>query len=226
MKLMISQNEFDDLKSREKVPLKCERCNKIFYKLKHRIQQKLHISNAHKYCSKKCLHLTYTLSKTFKCKNCKKNVIRKQSELKRHKNVFCSRSCAGTYGNKHKKFGTTRSKLERWIEEQLKLKYPNLEMFCNERKVINGELDFYIPSLKLAFELNGIFHYEPIFGKDKLNKIQNKDKSKFQQCLNNRIELCIIDSSLFRYFKIERAQPFLKIITDVIDKKLNIEHMR
>jgi len=48
--------------------------------------------------------------------------------------------------------------------------YPDLVIHFNKKDAINSELDIYIPSLKLAFELNGIFHYEPIFGKENFLK--------------------------------------------------------
>lgn len=88
------------------------------------------------------------------------------------------------------------------------------------KDAINSELDIYIPSLKLAFELNGIFHYEPIYGQDKMNQIQNNDNRKFQACLEHGIELCIIDSSKLTYFKPANAQKYLDIITQVINSKV------
>jgi hypothetical protein len=71
----------------------------------------------------------------------------------------------------------------------------------------------------LAFELNGIFHYEPIFGDEKLDKITNNDNRKFQACLEKKIELCIIDTSKFGYFKESGARKFLDIVVDIINKK-------
>jgi len=73
----------------------------------------------------------------------------------------------------------------------------------------------------LAFELNGIFHYEPIYGQNKLNQIQNNDNRKFQACLENNIELCIIDTSSQTYFKPKTAQKFLDIITNLINNKIS-----
>jgi hypothetical protein len=81
-------------------------------------------------------------------------------------------------------------------------------------------LDIYIPSLKLAFELNGIFHYEPIYGKEKLENTQNNDGRKFQACLECGIEFCTIDVSAQKYFKEKTSQIYLDIVTDILNKKL------
>ena len=116
--------------------------------------------------------------------------------------------------------GNQKSKLETYIQNQLIILYPILEFHFNRRDAINGELDIYIPSLKLAFELNGIFHYEPVFGPEKLTQIQNNDNRKFQACIEREIELCIIDSSKDKYFKEKTAKPFLDIIVKIINDKL------
>jgi hypothetical protein len=150
-----------------------------------------------------------------KCKECGNLFNSKFS----HARTFCSQSCAGVYNQTHKTHGTRRSKLEKWLEEQLKLLYPDLEIHCNQKDAIDSELDFYIPSLKLAFELNGIFHYEPIHGNEQLSKIQNNDNRKFQACLEKQIELCIIDSSKQNYFKESNCKPYLDIIVQIINLK-------
>lgn len=152
------------------------------------------------------------------CKNCGKQVKKQPSRIK--KNVFCNQSCSASYNNSHKKYGTRVSKLERWLQTQLLFEYPEIEFVFNDKQIINSELDIYLPSLKLAFELNGIFHYEPIFGADKLSKIQNNDGRKFQACLERGIELCIIDTSRLKYFKIQQAEPYLKIIKRIIKRKM------
>ncbi len=152
------------------------------------------------------------------CKNCGKLVVRQPSQIM--KNIFCSQSCAASYNNVRKNYGVRISKLERWIQSELLLKYPKIKFVFNGKQAINSELDIYIPSLKLAFELNGVFHYEPIFGKEKLIKIQNNDNRKFQACLEKGIELCIIDASQLRYFKLQKAKPYFEIISKIIEKKL------
>lgn len=156
------------------------------------------------------------------CFNCNKQFFKQPAQIQRSKsgNHFCSRSCAATYNNQNKSHGTRRSKLEIWLEEQLTTLYPDLEFHFNRKDTINSELDIYIPSLKLAFELNGIFHYEPIFGESKLQQIQNNDDRKFQACLEQGIELCIIDTSNLKYMKPKKFQKYLNIICDIINDKL------
>lgn len=73
--------------------------------------------------------------------------------------------------------------------------------------------------LNLAFELNGIFHYEPIYGEGKLSQVKNNDGRKFQDCLERKIELCIIDVSSSKHFKPERDKKYLDIIVNLIELK-------
>jgi hypothetical protein len=143
------------------------------------------------------------------------------SQIKQSKHHFCSQSCACTYHNAHKTTGTRVSKLETWLSSKLPELYPSLEFHFNRKDAINGELDIYIPSLKLAFELNGIFHYIPVYGPEKLAKMRTNDSRKVQACLERNIELCVIDVSHQKYFKEQRALEFLPIITNIINSKLS-----
>jgi hypothetical protein len=135
-------------------------------------------------------------------------------------NRFCSRSCAATYNNLHKTTGTRRSKLEVWLEEQLRKLYPDLKILFNAKEAINAELDIHFPDLNLAFELNGIYHYEPIHGPKKLASIQTNDHRRFSACAEKGIALCIIDVSTMTYFKPTKGQYYLNIITNIINNKL------
>lgn len=151
------------------------------------------------------------------CKQCNQLTL-KQKDIAT--NVFCSRSCAATYNNLHKTKGNRRSKLEAWLEEKLNVLYPDLVIeYCN-KAAINGELDIYVPSLQLAFELNGIYHYEPIHGQGKLDQVQSNDHRKFQACIEHGIELVIMDTSQLKYFKEANCIPYLDIIRKIVDGKL------
>ena len=95
-----------------------------------------------------------------------------------------------------------------------------MKICFNQTDTIDSELDIYIPSLKLAFELNGIFHYEPIYGEEKFGRVKLNDECKFQKCLGKGIELCIIDTTTQKYFKEKSSVKFLEIIESVLKKKV------
>jgi len=97
------------------------------------------------------------------CKNCNKIFKKKICDIKKTPNSFCSRSCSTTYNNTHKKYGHRRSKIEKLICDIIRKEYPNIKILENSKELINFELDIYLPELKLAIELNGPTHYEPIY---------------------------------------------------------------
>lgn len=213
---LYTEEQFNLAKSRDKLPHRCVSCGKTFYKIKYDIQKSLKQGSIHKtkYCSIDCMKN----KKKLVCENCNKEFTRIPSQIKRSNKHFCSQSCSAIYSNSHKSFGATRSKLEKWIELQLTSLYPKLEISYNKTNEIGAELDIYIPSLKLAFELNGIFHFLPIFGEEKLTQVQKSDKNKIKLCQEHKISLCIIDTSSQKYFKENSSKKYLDIITNIISK--------
>lgn len=222
MNKLFTEDEFELSRYKDMLPLSCEFCNNAFYRSKERILIVLkgNSRKKHVYCSQQCSNNAKGTSLSIECENCHVLFVKQRSQIEKTKNNFCSQSCAATYNNTHKTKGTRRSKLEAFLEVELTKLYPDLEMHFNRKDTINSELDIYIPSLKLAFELNGIFHYEPIYGAEKLLSIQNNDNRKFQACLERGIELCIIDSSKMLYFKPEKGFEVLEIITDILKIKM------
>jgi DNA-binding XRE family transcriptional regulator len=214
-------NQLNSFKREYLLPFECVKCGQTFYIEAKWVKNsiKLH-PNKHQFCSNKCKIEARKTSTIGSCSQCGKIISIKSSDKSRSKsgNNFCSKHCSVTYNNTHKTTGNRRSKLEIWLEEQLTKQHPDLEIKYNDKTIINSELDIYIPSLKLAFELNGIFHYEPIFGPEKLSYIQNNDQRKFQACLEKQIELVIIDSSKMINFKPLKAQKYLDIILDILNK--------
>ncbi len=219
---LYSETEFKSAKSLTKLPLRCKYCSNTFYKTKHKIQAFMNSNQkvTGDHCSYKCYILHLKPPIFVECKQCNKPFKKILSEIKKSPNHFCSSSCSGTYNNMHKTKGTRRSKLEIYLETELPKLYPDLEFHFNKKDAINSELDIYIPSLKLAFELNGIFHYEPIYGENTLSKIQNNDQRKIQACIEQNIEFCIIDASTLKYFKPTNAKKYLDIITNIINQKI------
>jgi hypothetical protein len=217
---LYTELEFSLARENDKLPCKCKECGDTFYKLKRVIKRTFnnYDRNIGDFCSKKCIQLSKNKSKIVNCTNCGNEFSKTISQINKSKsgNHFCSKSCAATYNNIHKKYGTRKSKLEVWLEFKLTKLYPNIDFHFNRKDAINSEFDIYIPSLKLGFELNGIYHYEPIHGQDKLSQIQNNDNRKFQVCLEQGIELCIIDTSQQKYFKEKSSLKYLNIIENII----------
>jgi hypothetical protein len=219
---LYSEKEFNLAKSWDMLPCKCVTCEKIFYREKRIIKRALngYDRNNGNFCGSSCHMKSLGGRERVVCSNCGKEFSKKLSQIKENRNNFCSSSCSSTYNNKNKTIGNRRSKLELWLEFKLNSLYPNLEILFNNKEAISSELDVYIPSLKLAFELNGIFHYEPIFGQDKLNQIANNDRRKFQACIEQNIELCLIDTSSQKYVKESTSKKFLDIIVRIIEMRL------
>lgn len=224
MKTLYTKSQFNSSSSRQSLPLLCKYCNSTFYLPKNEILKVIASKTTYRsneYCSNKCKHEDQKIErKTFTCSNCNTLFQRRSKEVK-SKNAFCSKSCSATYNNLHKTKGTRCSKLEKWLHKLLPNKYPSLKFLFNDKTTIDSELDIYIPSLNLAFELNGIYHYEPIHGQTKLTQVKSNDKRKFQACIEHSIELCIIDTSQLSYFKEQNAKKYLDIICSIIEQKLD-----
>ncbi len=193
----------------------CEICN-TEYTRAHSFRPK----NNHKCCSYLCLNVKLGKRVPCKCTNCDKDIIIVAGRLRDHKNNFCSLQCSGYWAATNKTNGITRSKFELFLEEQIKIKFPTIAMSVNDHETINSELDFYFPDLRFAIEVNGIFHYEPIFGGDTLEKIKNNDQRKFQACLENEIELFIINASTFRSYRKKEVQDCLSTLFHIMSKKI------
>ncbi len=222
MQPLYTEDEFQSATSRQLLPLKCLHCSKTFHRTKNEIHKYIlpHRNETWNFCSNQCQKTHQNPPVIVQCIQCQKSFKKIPSEIKRTKHHFCCQSCAAKWNNAHKTKGTRISKLEIWLSTKLPLLYPNLEFHFNRKDAINGELDIFIPSLKLAFELNGIFHYEPIYGPEKLSSIQNNDQRKSQACFERGIELCLIDVSHQSYFKEKTSIKFLSIITNIINHKL------
>jgi hypothetical protein len=224
MKTLFDQHTYKNTIGRTLLPLECYACGKSFNKRKSDIVRSSHLNAKNKamFCSIKC-QIKYQHPKIkLSCMQCQAEIYKTLSQSRASQNHFCSQSCAATYNNTHKSKGTRRSKLEKWIEQELPCLFPQIRFEFNTKSAIGSELDIYLPDLKLAFELNGIFHYEPIYGPEKLSQIKNNDMRKYQACIEHKIELCIIDASAQKYFKTKTARKYLDIIQNIIALKLSI----
>lgn len=218
-------NEYlQSYRSRDFVPFTCPECLQTFRRTKHDVHLAVWKGVKNIFCSNNCNGKFTTerigneMSKNIPCGQCGQIVSKPPSVLKSSKsgNVFCSRSCAVSYNNVHKTHGNRRSKLEVFLENEIRTKWPTLIMECNAKTAIESELDFYFPELRFAIELNGILHYEPIYGADKLEQIRNNDVQKMQQCLLMGIELCVVDVSKCKYLSPQAKAQYRTLVLDLL----------
>tara|TARA_Y100000310_G_scaffold180635_1_gene180558 strand:- start:16289 stop:16945 length:657 start_codon:yes stop_codon:yes gene_type:complete len=174
----------------------CDFCNSLNQKpyLWYYISQKRNQSLF--FCSQRCKHNYYIKISNFKaiCDFCSKKFIKRKSQIKKSKSgkSFCSSSCAAHYNNKLRR-KSRRSKIEIKFYNMLVKEFPNLDILANDKTMLDGlEVDVAIPSLKLAIEWNGAVHFKPIYGKEKLDKVKQKDKEKLKIASNKNINLIVI----------------------------------
>jgi len=182
--------------------LKCPNCGGDI--TKYVSPSRLRRSSSNIFCSKECAHKFNTAKKInridVKCSNCNNDLKITKGRLKNYKFYFCDRKCQNQYAPKFAA-GINRSKLELYLETRLR-SICDFELFFNNTVVLDGlELDIWIPSINMAFEINGITHYAPIFGKKKFDRTKKSDDKKLLLCKQKGIELVTIDcrSKKFTY---------------------------
>lgn len=224
---LYSQEEFTQCKSKNKLPCQCEYCNNTFFIIKHEIVK--HINNPTKrsakikFCNKQCasnFRFQNNRKHEVECANCNCKFLKYQNQIKKSKNNFCSRSCNASYTNKNKKIGTVVSKLEVYLQTALKQKFPKLEFLFNNKEIIGSELDIFIPSMNLAFEISGIYHFKPIFGESKLIQIQNNDLNKKIICSSKNIDLHVIDTSDQIKFSESSSEKYFNYIKNIVNDNI------
>lgn len=104
------------------------------------------------------------------------------------KRKFCSGTCRNKVNNQL--ITGQRSKAEIYLAEKLIETFPNLEILFNTRQVLsnNKELDVYFPSLNLAIEWNGIWHFI-----NARKGLAENDLKKIEECKEKGIELLIVE---------------------------------
>lgn len=198
---------------KQKITLECAHCNKSFRKLKNlHTWCTTHTNQKEFFCCPRCANLHAIRSQTVTCKQCSKSFIKRLSEIKSYPNHFCSHSCSATFSNKTR-LKTRRSKCEIALFEMLVKEFPNLDILPNDKTMLEGyEVDIAIPQLKLAIEWNGIVHFKPIYGQEKLNKIQNRDQEKLLLATNKNINLIIISDHSSTMSRVNEAFEQIKSI--------------
>ena len=183
----------------ERIELTCTKCKKLFYRRKGLIELlKTYRSNKNPYCSRKCSDNRYQ----------KNRFLRKYQPLAKYK--LKSRG---------------KSYLEYFLEEKLRIDFPDLKFISNGRYK-DFELDFYFPDLLLAIEINGIFHYKPIHGDKILFRIQERDVLRKQICINHHVDLQIIpvlESTTAKTIKEKYWDIFQNIILNRFHDRIELD---
>lgn len=149
--------------------------------------------NKNNFCSIECRNKFQDKKEDVICIECGIEFKKVLSEIKRKPRHFCSEICRKNL-NKHKDWGSSRSKLEIAIEEHFKVVFPFINIDYNKTET-GYELDIFIPCLDLAIEINGIFHYKAIYGETRLLRTQQIDKDKLIKCEELDIKLIVINVS-------------------------------
>lgn len=223
MKILIDSEQLRETKSRDKVPLMCALCQGVFFKPKNEIQRVIK-GNYHgscDFCSRKCTMDSRKKREFVKCTECNASFEKTLGRITN--NNFCSQHCHGVFYQKNKKTGFRQSKAELFLIQLISSEFPNLRIEESNRKFIGLELDILIPDIKTAIEINGIVHFLPIYGSDKLNRIQVNDQNKEKLIKEKSFQLISLDISKLKTEKEMNAfllEYFHNNLKEVIKSKL------
>ena len=105
-----------------------------------------------------------------------------------HKRTTCSGECqqirfrengkrAGKIASQSPNMRRGRSRSEIYFSQLIKEKFDTV--LTNKRMFDGWDADVIIPNLKIAIHWNGPCHYLPLFGKDHLKTVQDKDLQRY-----------------------------------------------
>ena len=160
------------------------------------------------YCSKECMYIDRQ-KPSIKCTGC--------DQLIRWNRKFCSSSCSTSYNNKNRNYGYRQSAIEQHLANEL-IKAGHT-VICNSKDYIGSELDIFLPKLNKAIEVNGVFHYKPIYGEKKLKQIQTNDKLKIIECNKHGINLLVLDVSDQNQFTEANSKVYLNKVIQWVDRE-------
>jgi hypothetical protein len=108
--------------------------------------------------------------------------------------------------------------IRRIFGKELTIIYPEREILYNNRELLGGlEIDIFVVDIKLAIELNGVFHYKPIHGQDRLIRCQQSDQIKESLCWQKGYELVVVNNCFINYFNEDLGRIVLDKVVGIID---------
>ncbi len=196
-----------------KILKNCDQCQKEISIKNYRTK-----ITKHNFCSIECRSKFNTKKVEVECLICNKKFLKLFHRIAKRPRHCCSPECAVILVKSQKDWGGNRSKLEIYVEENLKKEF-NLNFLFNET-TIGYELDIHIPEINYAIEINGITHYEPIYGENILKRRVEIDKQKLEECNNKNIKLDIVNVSRDRNYPNILRKRYLEI-KNLITERLN-----
>jgi very-short-patch-repair endonuclease len=139
----------------------------------------------------------YTNDRTLVTITCPRHGDFRQTPTIHLRGSGCKR-CSESFGEKE---------ISRYLDEKT-ITYTREHKFDDCRNIYPLKFDFYIPSMRLCIEFDGIQHYEPIDyfgGVDAYERLKANDKIKDEYCEDNYIDLIRI-----RYDQIDQIPAILK----------------
>ena len=76
--------------------------------------------------------------------------------------------------------------------------------------------DLYFPTIKVAVEINGRHHYEPIHGLDRFNETVKNDNAVASCCYEKGILLVVFNTSEMGHFSMQKGEQYAKPLLDII----------
>jgi len=218
-KITKSENHFCNLQcfgkyNNTQIKVNCTLCDKEFFVIKSRYKK----ITKHCFCSVECSSKHHTKKVEVNCLICDKKFLKPFDRIAKRPRHCCSPECAIELVKSQKNWGGRRSKLEIYVEEKLKKEF-NLNFLFN-KTTIGYELDIHIPEIDLAIEINGITHYEPIYGEEIFRRRLYIDEQKIKECLSRNIKLEILKVSRdknYPHILEKRYQEIKSIIQQRLD---------
>lgn len=104
------------------------------------------------------------------------------------------------------KRNSRRSKVEKALFDLLEAEFPQHHFYANDKTMLDGfEVDIAVPDLNLGIEWNGIVHFKPIYGQEKLSKIQLRDQKKQKIAEKKNISLIVISDLVSTAARVNEA---------------------
>lgn len=180
------------------------------------------------YCHEEFNNATLDALLPLQCLTCGETFYRSKRKILRVMNNpnsrdtldFCGRSCAAKFLNT---FSRHRSKFEIFTEEYLNRNLPeylpNFPILYNVRDLFLDEpheVDIYCPTIKVAIEINGLHHYEPIFSQERFDETLKNDNAVASCCYKEGIRLVVLNTSEMQHFSKRKGEQYAKALLHII----------